>query len=119
MQHLALNVDSEVDLLAIRDRLRAHGSWVMGPLDHGFCKSIYLAAPEGLMLEFATSEGRPIDAEAWIDPEVVRLARISPSDLERYKHPPEFRSQNGAIKNPPVNRGNPPMQFPPGRERIF
>ena len=119
MQHLALNVDSEADLLAIRDRLRAHGSWVMGPIDHGFCKSIYLAAPEGLMLEFATSEGRPIDAEAWIDPEVVRLAGITPRDLERYKHPPEFRSQNGEIRNPPVDRANPPMQFPQGRERIF
>ena len=46
MQHLALNVDTYDDLLAIRDRVRAHGHWIMGPLDHGFCKSIYLAAPE-------------------------------------------------------------------------
>src|SRR3984957_11515030 len=64
MQHLALNVDSEADLLAIRDRVRSHGNWIMGPLDHGFCKSIYLAAPEGIMLEFSTSEGNSIDAEA-------------------------------------------------------
>ena len=92
MQHIALNVDTEADLMAIRDRLRSHGCWVMGPLDHGFCKSIYLAAPEGIMLELATSEGKPIDAEAWIDPEVVRLAGISPSDLRRYKNPPEFES---------------------------
>jgi catechol 2,3-dioxygenase-like lactoylglutathione lyase family enzyme len=74
MQHLALNVDTEADLLAIRDRVRAHGNWIMGPLDHGFCKSIYLAAPEGIMLEFSTSEGNAIDAEAWIDPEVQALA---------------------------------------------
>ena len=63
MQHLALNVDTYADLMAIRDRVRSHGHWVMGPLDHGFCKSIYLAAPEGIMLEFSTSEGGSIDAE--------------------------------------------------------
>src|SRR6185503_250037 len=34
MQHVALNVDSEANLLAIRDRLRTHGHWVMGPIDH-------------------------------------------------------------------------------------
>jgi catechol 2,3-dioxygenase-like lactoylglutathione lyase family enzyme len=119
MQHLALNVDSEADLLAMRDRVRAHGHWVFGPLDHGFCKSIYLAAPEGIMLEFSTSEGKPIDAEAWIDPEVVKLAGINAADLRRYKNPPAFESQSGAVKNPAVDRNNPPMQFPPGRDRIF
>src|SRR6202162_4894444 len=97
MQHLALNVDSQADLLAIRDRVRSHGSWVMGPIDHGFCKSIYLAAPEGIMLEFSTSEGKPIDAEAWIDPEVVRLAGINPADLQRYKSPPAFESRGGTV----------------------
>jgi catechol 2,3-dioxygenase-like lactoylglutathione lyase family enzyme len=119
MQHVALNVDSEADLLAIRDRVRSHGNWVMGPIDHGFCKSIYLAAPEGIMLEFSTSEGRPIDGEAWIDPEVVRLAGISLPDLERFKHPPEFESQGGTVPNPPVDMAHPPMKFPPGREKIY
>jgi catechol 2,3-dioxygenase-like lactoylglutathione lyase family enzyme len=119
MQHLALNVDSEQDLLAIRDRVRSRGNWVMGPIDHGFCKSIYLTAPEGIMLEFSTSEGRPIDAEAWIDPEVVRLAGISLPDLDRYKHPPTFESRAGAVPNPQVDLASPPMDFPPGREKIY
>lgn len=119
MQHLALNVDNEADLLAIRDRVRTHGNWVMGPIDHGFCKSIYLAAPEGIMLEFSTSEGNAIDAEAWIDPEVVKLSGISPAELQRYKHPEPFASCNGAVPNPKVDLANPPMQFPPGRERIY
>jgi len=119
MQHLALNVDSEADLLAIRDRVRTHGSWVMGPIDHGFCKSIYLAAPEGIMLEFSTSEGHPIDAEAWIDPEVVRLAGISLSDLDRFKNPPAFTSRGGTVLNPPVDLAHPPIEFPPGREKIY
>ena len=119
MQHLALNVDSEADLLAIRDRVRTHGSWVMGPIDHGFCKSIYLAAPEGIMLEFSTSEGKAIDAEAWIDPEVVRLAGISLFDLDRFKHPSSFAAQGGAVPNPPVDQAHPPIAFPPGRDKIY
>ena len=105
MQHVALNVDTEADLLAMRDRVRSHGYWVMGPLDHGFCKSIYLAAPEGINLEFSTSEGNSIDGDAWIDPEVVQLAGIMPSDLRRYRNPPAFDSQSGKVKQPPTEFG--------------
>lgn len=119
MQHLALNVDTEADLLAMRDRVRSHGHWVMGPIDHGFCKSIYLAAPEGIMLEFSTSEGKPIDAEAWIDPEVVRLAGISLPELQRYKHPAAFESRGGKVPQPALDPQKPQMEFPPGRERIY
>jgi catechol 2,3-dioxygenase-like lactoylglutathione lyase family enzyme len=87
MQHVALDVDSEADLLALRDRLRSNGYWVMGPIDHGMCKSMYVAAPEGIALEFATS-AEPIDAEQWIDPEVVALCGIDAADLARYRRPP-------------------------------
>src|SRR6516225_8888554 len=37
MQHVALNVDTEPDLLAIRDRVRSTGHSIVGPIDHGFC----------------------------------------------------------------------------------
>jgi len=70
VQHIALNVDTEADLLAMRDRIRSRGHWVMGPIDHGACKSIYLAGPEGMQLEFATS-AEPINATRWVDPEVM------------------------------------------------
>ena len=119
MQHLALNVDTEEDLLTMRDRVRSHGHWVMGPLDHGFCKSIYFAGPEGMMLEFSTSEGESIDAESWIDPEVVKLNGISLEELEQYKNPPAFESQGGSVQNPEVDLNDPPMQFPPGQEVIY
>jgi len=75
MQHVAFNVDSVADLLALRDRLRSHDYWVMGPIDHGMCRSIYATAPEGLMIEFSAS-AEPIDAEQWIDPEVVAFCGI-------------------------------------------
>lgn len=119
MQHLAMNVDTEEELLAMRDRVRTHGHWVMGPLDHGFCKSIYFAGPEGMMLEFSTSEGESIDEEAWIDPEVVELNGINAEELERYKHPELFESQGGSVQNPPVDLKTPPMQFPSGQEVVY
>ncbi|MBM4258240.1 MAG: VOC family protein [Deltaproteobacteria bacterium] len=97
MQHIAMNVDTEADLLTMRDRVRDRGYWVMGPIDHGFCKSIYFAGPEGLMLEFSTSEGQAIDAEAWIDPEVCKLAGISPEEVKRYKAPAAFESKGGKV----------------------
>src|SRR5260370_21373072 len=119
MQHVALNVDTEADLLAMRDRVRSHGYWVMGPLDHGFCKSIYLAAPEGVMLEFSTSEGNAIDAEAWIDPEVVELAGISADELEHFKHPQGFVSQGGRVAQPKPDSSRPRMVFPRGDAGIY
>ena len=39
MQHLALNVESEADLLAMRGHIRSRGVNVLGLIDHGFCKS--------------------------------------------------------------------------------
>ena len=40
MQHLAFNCDTDDELYAMRDRIRAKGVRVLGPLDHGVCKSI-------------------------------------------------------------------------------
>ena len=82
MQHVAFNVDSLDDLLALRDRIRDRGVNVFGPLDHGMCHSIYFAGPEHLTLEIATS-AVPIDDRAWIDPEVVALCGIDDDELGR------------------------------------
>lgn len=106
MQHLAFNVDSDADLFAMRDRIRAKGVRVMGPLDHGFCKSIYFAGPEHLVLEVSTSQAA-IDAEAWIDPEVVQMLGISSNELSRYKNPPAYRNPGAPIQQPPAGTGKP------------
>jgi hypothetical protein len=77
------------------------------------CKSIYFSGPEGLMLEFSTSEGGSIDPEAWIDPEVVELAGISNEELKRYKAPPIFVSKGGAVPQPSSEGSCVPYAFPP------
>src|SRR3546814_14578625 len=59
MQHLAMKVGPEEELLALRDRLRTNGVVVMGPIAHGMCRSLYSARPEGLTLHAAWS-GPPL-----------------------------------------------------------
>jgi catechol 2,3-dioxygenase-like lactoylglutathione lyase family enzyme len=113
MQHLAFNVDDEDELLALRDRIRDRGVNVFGPLDHGLCKSIYFAGPEGLNLEVSTSEVG-IDERAWIDPEVVERAGIGPDELARYLGPAAYAGQGGAVPQPPIDPAKPHMVYPPG-----
>ncbi len=113
MQHIALNVDTEADLLAMRDRIRSRGVHVFGHVDHGFCKSIYFAGPENLTLEVSTSEGHAIDPEAWIDPEVVALAGISAEELARYKAPTPYERPARAVAQPPLDADGPKLAYPP------
>jgi catechol 2,3-dioxygenase-like lactoylglutathione lyase family enzyme len=118
MQHLAFNVDTDEELLAMRDRIRANGVRVLGPLDHGFCKSIYFGGPEHLVLEVSTSRAA-IDAEAWIDPEVVRLNGISAEELARFKHPAPFKAAT-PVAQPPAGTGQPEYtQMDPGFAGAF
>lgn len=112
MQHLALNVDRPQDLLAMRDRIRAHGVVCFGPVDHGMCSSIYFAGPEGLNLEISTSASA-IDPQVWIDQEVVTLAGISPEELARFKQPEPFASRQGAVPQPAWDAGKPHMGYEP------
>ncbi len=121
MQHVALKVKNHEELLAMRDRLRSKGVPVMGPIDHGFCMSIYFAGLENLALELSYSD-EPIDARAWIDPEVVELAGISAQELEKYKNPEAFADQGGAVPQPdPASAPGPHLTgYPDGLyERIM
>jgi catechol 2,3-dioxygenase-like lactoylglutathione lyase family enzyme len=106
MQHVAFNVDSQEDLLALRDRIRDRGINVFGPLDHGMCQSIYFAGPENLSLEIATS-AEPIDDRAWIDPEVVALCGIDAAELAAMRSPAEYADHGGAVVNPPIDPTKP------------
>jgi catechol 2,3-dioxygenase-like lactoylglutathione lyase family enzyme len=114
MQHVALRVADDAELHAMRDRLRAKGVPVLGPLDHGMCKSIYFAGPENLSLELSFST-EAIDARAWIDPEVVALAGIDAEELARYRRPADFVDRGGAVPQPRLDGPGPHMtNYPPG-----
>ena len=98
MQHVAFHVDSLEDLYAMRDRMRTKGVQVMGPIDHGFCQSIYFEGPEGLNLEITCGEA--IDERAWIDPEVVGLCGIDADELEAMKAPAGFDRPADPVAQP-------------------
>ncbi len=118
MQHVAFNVDSDEELLNMRDRIRSRGVNVIGPLDHGMCKSIYFAGPEGLSLEIATSSSA-IDARAWIDPEVQALAGINDVELARFKAPAAYSGEGGKVKQPPYDATKPHQLYPPDAYRMM
>ena len=115
MQHVAFNVDTLDELLAMRDRIRSHGVNAIGHIDHGLCQSIYFAGPEGLVLEVATNPG-PIDGDRWIDPEVCELAGISPADAARYRRPTPYGGEGGKVAQPPADPAKPHLGYP---EKVY
>ncbi|MYH72517.1 MAG: VOC family protein [Acidimicrobiia bacterium] len=111
MQHVAFHVDSEDKMLAYRDRARSKGLYCMGPIDHGFCKSVYLPGPEGLQLEVAFANN-PIDGRRYIDPEIVEKLGISEADLSRYTKPEPTRGEGGAIPQVTWDDDDPQWNIP-------
>ena len=59
VQHLALRVADEESLMRNKRRIESHGVEVLGPVDHGICKSIYFFDPNGHRLELAVDTMTP------------------------------------------------------------
>lgn len=113
-QHIALRVKDMNELHHMQNRLRSKGVPVLGPVDHGFCQSIYFAGPEGLALELSCS-GDAINPDNWIDPDVVSRANISEEELARYRNPPVFETTSQKVKQPDTTGPGPHMSnYPPG-----
>jgi catechol 2,3-dioxygenase-like lactoylglutathione lyase family enzyme len=110
LQHLAFRVDSEAELLAMRDRVRSHGINVIGPIDHGMCQSIYFAGPDQMTLEVATSAAA-IDPEQWIDPSTLAKAGISPEEARRFQAPAAYTGPS-PVPQPPYDPQQPHMIYP-------
>lgn len=110
-QHIALHVDTLDDVLAMRDRIRAHGVHVMGPINHGMIQSIYFAGPEALNLEVCC--GTDIDENQWIDPEVQGLCGISADELAALTHPAPLEVGDEPVPQPPLDSPGPKMHYPP------
>ncbi|MDA1100311.1 MAG: VOC family protein [Proteobacteria bacterium] len=109
MQHLALKVKDDAQLLAMQDRIRSRGVPVLGPIDHGFCKSIYFAGLESLTLELSYSKA-PIDGDAWIDPEVMARAGITRDELAGFRNPAPHGANGNPRAQPDIGGPGPHMQ---------
>jgi len=110
LQHLAFGVDTDADLIAMRDRIRSHGVNVIGPIDHGMCRSIYFAGPDQMTLEVATSQ-EAIDPKAWIDPSVLAKAGIDAEEAERFKAPAAYAGES-PVAQPAYAEDKPHMAYP-------
>ena len=100
MQHIAFNVDGKDELLAMRDRVRSHGYLTLGPIDHGFCESIYIPkATEGMVVEFSYSD-QEIDPQRWVLDSTLEHAGLDGEKLKRFLNPPPFGPQGGAVPQP-------------------
>jgi len=110
LQHLAFRVATDADLIAIRDRIRSHGVNVIGPLDHGMCRSIYFAGPDQMTLEVATSH-EAINPDAWIDPAVLAKAGISDSEAAHFRAPAPYVGPS-PLAQPPFDETKPHMAYP-------
>ena len=53
-RHIAFEVDGEDELLAWQERINGKGVSCLGPVDHGFVKSVYMYDPNGLQVEITT-----------------------------------------------------------------
>lgn len=84
-QHLALEVGSVDELEAAKARLEAHGIDVLGPVDHGFIRSIYFYDPSGHRLELAT--------RTYDDGDLDRFAAEASEILDEW----ERRKKEGAV----------------------
>lgn len=70
VQHIALQVADETELLAAKVELEAHGLAVVGPTNHEIIKSIYFFDPNGHRIELTCVTATPktlaeLDAVKW------------------------------------------------------
>jgi catechol 2,3-dioxygenase-like lactoylglutathione lyase family enzyme len=118
MQHLAFHVGDEAQLLAMRDRIRIKGVNVIGPLDHGMCKSIYFAGPEQLTLEVACP-GMAVTPDRWVDPAVLAKVGISEAEAAGFAAPDGYTEEGGTVKQPPYDPAQPHMAYPAERYQMM
>ena len=111
MGHVAFSVADFDEMLRLRDRIRDRGHLVLGPVDHGFCRSMYFSGPEGLSLEVCCNTDQEIDEGAWIDPDCVAQHGISPEELELYVSPSSFSDSAGQVAQPAAEGQKYPPMF--------
>lgn len=84
-QHLAFDMKDVDEVKAMIERVRSFGYMISDIIDHDFCQSAYMLAPENVWIEFTTSVRGFEDKD--IDEEVVGLCKISAEELAKMRDP--------------------------------
>jgi glyoxylase I family protein len=91
VQHLALEVVDETALHEGKRRLTERGIEVVGPTDHGFCKSIYFFDPSGHRMEMTARFEKAGELDSF--------AQAAPAVLTEW----EKRRRSGALTSQTVS----------------
>jgi catechol 2,3-dioxygenase-like lactoylglutathione lyase family enzyme len=110
MQHVAFRVPDEAGLIAMQNRIRSHGVPAIGPIGHGFCKSIYFAGPEGLTLEVSYAVSA-VDPAHWVDPKMLEECRISGDEAQAMLNPAPCLG-DGVVAQPAYDASKPQLAYP-------
>ncbi|MBW2232205.1 MAG: VOC family protein [Deltaproteobacteria bacterium] len=79
VNHIAFRLDSEQELDAKRQQLGERGVEHLHEIDHGWCRSIYMVDPNGIMVEFCVTTDAAAFAQT--EEEALRLLRQPPQDF--------------------------------------
>ena len=110
-QHIAFRVPDEAGLIAMQSRIRSQGVPAIGPIGHGFCKSIYFAGPEGLTLEVSYAVS-PVDPARWVDPAMLEQCGISGAEAEAMLNPAPCTADL-PVPQPAYDATKPQLAYPP------
>jgi len=110
VQHIAFRAPDEDGLIALRDRIRSHGVPAIGPIGHGFCKSIYFAGPEGLTLEVACAVS-DCDPARWVDPKMLEACGISGEEAQAMLNPAPCTAVS-PVPQPAYDPAKPQLAYP-------
>jgi catechol-2,3-dioxygenase len=79
VNHIAFKLDTLDELTAKVAEIRANGYDEMLQIDHGWCTSVYLNDPNGIMVEFCVTTDA--DGFAQTEEEALRLLRQPVSEF--------------------------------------
>lgn len=84
-QHLAFHMENVDEVKAMITRVKSFGYMISNIINHDFCESAYMLAPENMWIEFTTTT-REFQTKD-IDQEVVGLCGISQDELAKMMNP--------------------------------
>jgi catechol-2,3-dioxygenase len=86
--HFAMSVETEDELLAFKGHFESKGLEVVGPLDHVYCKSIYVYDPNGIPVEItwkAPNHDELLSESAAAGDDLIVRWTAETTDLKREK----------------------------------
>ena len=79
VNHVAFNVDDLDELAAMKQRCERNDVELLMETDHGWCRSIYMVDPNGIMVEFTTTTDQQAFEQS--EEEALALLRVPPENI--------------------------------------